>query len=276
MKPSDVPTTGVLWAPTGSAALTPLSDPTPPPGDHARRYPPITIKIASTRAEREGAFRLVYQRYLAAGLCPPNPWGMRVTPYHLLPTTTVFVAIYQGEVIFTMSLIGDGEQGVPMESTFPDEIRSLRERGIMFGEVSCLADRRRSMARFLSLFTRVSRTVLQFARAQGIEPLVIAVHPKHGPFYERIFGFEQMGGTRLHGSVMNKPAVAYSLDHSRFNAERHAQYFGVPIPPEELQPQPLSEEELIDFRRAAVPLGASELLSGGYELSQESDAASPQ
>jgi hypothetical protein len=188
----------------------------------------------------------------------------------------VFVAIYQGEVIFTHSLIQDGELGVPMEYAFPDEIRGLRERGIRFGEVSCMADRRRNIARFLPLFVRVTRLMFQFARYHGNERIVIAVHPKHGRFYERFFGFRQMGEERPYQTVQNNPAVAYSLEWCWLPPLRHDQFFGVPIPPEELQPQPLSEEELAAFRRAAIPLGASELLSDGYEISPQECESGPE
>jgi len=62
MNVPEVPLSGVLRNPTERGAVTTHSDPTARPDDHGRRYPPITITVASTRAEREGAFRLVYQR----------------------------------------------------------------------------------------------------------------------------------------------------------------------------------------------------------------------
>src|SRR5438552_1361440 len=68
----------------------------------------VAYKVASTRQEREAAFRLVYEAYTGVGLMEPNAYGMRVTPYHLLPTSEVFVAILDGKVICTLSLIGDG------------------------------------------------------------------------------------------------------------------------------------------------------------------------
>ena len=221
-----------------------------PGGDQAdiRRFP-IAIKVASTRDERAAAFRLVYRRYLESGLCAPNPSEMRVTPYQLLPTTTIFVAVYQGEVIFTLSLVGDGELGVPMESIFPDEVRGLRAHGVTFGEVSCLADRRRELSRFLPLFVRVCRLTFQFARRHGSRRLLIAVHPKHGRFYERFFGFRPLGGTREYQSVLNKPAAAYSLDFSWFTKDLYDQYFGEEIPPEELEPHPMAEGERAHFSR---------------------------
>jgi hypothetical protein len=229
-------------------AITGVSN-APDPDREDWPYPPITIAIASTRAEREGAFRLVYRRYLDAGLCHPNPHGMRVTPYQLLPTTAIFVARYQGEVIFTQSLVGDGAAGVPMEEIFPDEVRGLRAQGITFAEVSCLADRRRDLARFLPLLVRVCRVMFQFARRQGYRRLVIAVHPKHGRFYERYFGFRPLGDTREYGSVLNKPAAAYSLDFDWLSGERREQFFGKGVPPEDLQPRPMSAEEVEEFGR---------------------------
>jgi hypothetical protein len=232
-----------------------------------QKYPPITVKVATTRAELEGAFRLVYRRYLGSGLCSTNPHEMRVTPYHLLPTTAVFVAVYQGEVIFTMSLIADGGRGVPMESVFPAEVGELRAKGVRFGEVSCMADRRRDMTRFLPLFVRVTRHMFQFARHHGVERLVVAVHPKHARFYERFFGFRQLSqGVRRYQSVENKPAVACSLDWGWMTAERHAQFFGEPIPAGDLQPRSMTADELAYFGQAALRLGNAELLSGGYEI----------
>lgn len=231
-----------------------------------RKYPPITVKVASTRAELEGAFRLVYRRYLSSGLCSTNPHEMRVTPYHLLDTTAVFVAVYQGEVIFTMSLIADGELGIPMESVFPDEIDGLRRQGVRFAEVSCMADRRKDMTRFLPLFVRVTRHVCQFARHHGVGQLVLAVHPKHARFYERFLGFRQFSGVREYQSVENKPAVACALDWGWMSAERDAQYFAEPIPVEELRPWAMTADDRTHFGQAALRLGNTELLSGGYDL----------
>ena len=62
-------------------------------------------KIAANLEERRSAFRLVYESYLRSGLGEPNPYGLRVTPYHLLPTTEVLIAVLRGETFFTMSLV---------------------------------------------------------------------------------------------------------------------------------------------------------------------------
>ena len=55
----------------------------------------VVYRIAGERAEREAAFRLVYNSYLHAGLGEANRNAMRVTPYHLLESTQVFIAVHR-------------------------------------------------------------------------------------------------------------------------------------------------------------------------------------
>ena len=49
----------------------------------------IECRKVSSQKELLSAFRLVYEQYLRLGLMKPNLHRMRVTPYHLLPTTEV-------------------------------------------------------------------------------------------------------------------------------------------------------------------------------------------
>ena len=80
-------------------------------------------KLVTTR---RAAFELVYRAYLRAGLCGENELGMRWTEYQLLPTSDIFIGVLNGEVISTLSLIRDGERGLPMEEIFGDEIARRR------------------------------------------------------------------------------------------------------------------------------------------------------
>ncbi len=204
------------------------------------------FKVASTPEERRDAFRLVYDSYLRAGLARENEHRVRVTPYHLLPTTHVFVARYQGEVISTLSLVGDNELGLPMESIYRAEIGRRRALGLSVCEVSCLADRRSSSRDFLTVFCSLSRVMAQFARRQGYDQLLVVCHPKHSAFYIRYLGFEVMGRLTECPHVLNKPAVALCLDFDRVDREPPACYkrfFGEWLPAEQLRPQRMGPGE---------------------------------
>lgn len=225
----------------------------------------LVVKVADDRREREAAFRLVYSAYLRAGLIEPNPWQMRVTPYHLAPETTVFVASQDGQVLCTVTLVPDGEMGVPMESIFPGEIEALRSRGVTFGEVSCLADRRRDFSRTLPVFLRVNRWMAQYARFHGLDRLVIAVHPRHARFYKRFMGFKEMTTEeRYYPAVKNNPAIACNLEFAEVDRNKPIcweQIFSTPIPPTELRRRPMSLADLEYFAAASeyssafIPIG---------------------
>ncbi len=225
----------------------------------------LSFTIADNRVERSDAFRLVYESYLDKGLIEENPFGMRVTPYHLLPSTNVFVARLNGTVICTVSLIGDGQLGLPMDTIYAEEVNASRDKGQYVGEISCLAVKDISFKCFLPVFLKLTRLMTQFARSIGMNQFLIAVHPKHARFYKRYMGFEQIGEFKEYPSVCNAPAVAYSLDFARIDRDRppcYDEYFSQPIPLDQLRTQEMSFEEIeffgrvTDQSRDCVPLSA--------------------
>ena len=205
----------------------------------------IAVRVASRPEEIKEASKLVYRAYLRCGLIEPNPFAMRVTPYHLLPTTEVFVAVLRGEVICTVSLVRSGELGLPMESIYGKEVAWRREHGISVAEASCLADRRRSLVRSFPLVARLMSFTIQCASHRGIDQLLIAVHPKHGRFYQRFLGFQQVAEEKTYEAVRGKPAVAMALDISRLSVDHpkaHKRVFGVSFSEEDLEYRPISDE----------------------------------
>ncbi len=204
-------------------------------------------RIGRDKADRIAAFRLVYDNYLAKGLIEPNPYHLRVTEHHLLPTTTIFNAIRGGRVVCTVTLIGDGRLGLPMECIYPTEIDAARERGLYVGEVSALTATDVEFRTFVPIFVEITRLMAQFARANGMDQFLIAVHPKHARFYQRFMGFEQIGGLKEYPTVQNAPAVACCLDFARIDRERPACYdsfFSVPLPQSELESVPITDGEI--------------------------------
>ena len=217
-----------------------------------RQMAPIEFKVADTPTERRDAFRLVYDQYLKTGLSRPNLHRVRVTPYHLLPTTHVFVAYYRSEIIATMTLVGDGRLGLPMESIYGDEVQRRREQGLQISEVSCLADRRTNHRDFLTVFCGLSRVMAQFARRQGYDQLLVVCHPKHSAFYRRYLGFDMIGSVAECPHVQNKPAVPLCLDFDFVDHHPPACYtrfFGEWLPDEQLQPSRLGPIEKSVLRR---------------------------
>lgn len=212
------------------------------------------VRIARCDREVIQALELVYKTYLRSGFIGANSYRLRVTPYHLLPSTHVLVSFLEGEAISTTTLIGDGDLGLPMEDLYGDEVGERRQMGLRLAEVSCLADRRSDFERSFSMLVQLMSLTAQTAVYQEIDQLLVAVHPRHGAFYQRFFGFEVIGGLKSYEAVNNKPAVALALDLHRI-AEScprgHKRLFGKPLPVEELRPRRLSDD-LLSYLAEAV------------------------
>ena len=216
----------------------------------------LQYRIAASHEDRAAAFRLAYSSYLRAGLTEPNWHGMRVTPYHLLPTTEVFVAVCDGEIISTVSLMLDGELGLPMESVYEQEIARRRRQGLRMGELSCLADRRGDPKRCFSVYVRLCRLAVQYARHRGLHELVVAVHPRHLRFYQRFMAFTPIGDKKAYPSARNHPAVALCLNFEQIDRERPRNwemFFGQRIPPAQLKPRPITTQQCDYFRSMLDP-----------------------
>ena len=223
---------------------------------------PVKWSLARTRSDLIAAFRLLYKSYVTAGLTAENCHETRVTPFHLLSSTEVFVAKLESEVISTVTMVADDELGLPMDEMYGNEIAALRKSGLYLAEMGCLASLRESPVRLTDIFQDLSRFVAQTARSRGMDALVVATHPRHAKFYVRSCGFEIVGGVKGCPYARGNPAVALLLDFERIrDTPFHHRLFGEQISSRILQPTPWDAE-------------ARDLLRRLYDRHQPSDAGS--
>lgn len=227
--------------------------------------PPPThlIQLASQDEELFAAFSLVYRTYLRTGLVHPNPFHMRVTPFHLLPSTDVIVAKSpeRSNVVCTLSLVADGKLGLPIESVFAGEVEERRRQGVRLAEVTSLAEQRDADEAEPSPLLKVMGFMAQRAKRRGIDELLITVHPHHVKFYQRFIGFELLGEERPYGSVLDKPAVALSLDLNLLhinNPRAYERFFGKPFSAAALSDQKLQRGVRAKMRRIVAACSAAQ------------------
>ena len=214
----------------------------------------------------------MYRSYLETGLGVPNAFKLRVTPFQLLETSQIFVATERhtaqlfprlsvlssigraremdtvdDAVNMTVTLVGQGRLGLPMESMFGEEVHELRRQGRQLAEVTCLADSIRDPRRSLQTFTELTRAMAQSARYQGVQNLLINVHPRHARFYIRYFGFRPLSDRVANcPHVKDLPAVGLNLDFELYDLEKPRswhQIFGCWLPRESLRPCPIPAGE---------------------------------
>ena len=224
----------------------------------------LVMKVVDRHSERAQAFQLAHEVYCRAGLTDDNRVGKRVMRHHLLDTTDVLIAKLNGQVNFTVTLVGDGDFGLPMESLFADEVENMRSQGIRMAEVSCLAssiDPDNKRLRFETLVSMIS-LLIQTARRRGIDRLMLAVHPKHAKVYERLFGCERCSDVKEYAAVLGNPAVLCIHDFAELDAKRYPLYdqvYGPTYAPWQIDGSLMTEGEKIYFEQY-LPAGEYEVV----------------
>ncbi len=182
----------------------------------------LRYSIVRSKEELEGSRRLVLEEYIRSGYVSGQDIasGLKMGDYLGLPDTTTFILQYQDCVIGTVSLVEDGEKGVPMDDLYTKEINILRHRGSKIAEVSQFAIRKDAHIEYSSpdkkrpasyLSVPLLKLTVHYALRQGVDTFCIAVNPKHVMFY-KFLGFEQFGEEKSYVSVNGAPAVALVLD----------------------------------------------------------------
>lgn len=156
----------------------------------------LEVRIARTKDELENAFRLLHDAYVKAELMRPDPSGLRVTKYHALPTTTTIIALWNGEVVGTMSLIRRGAFGLPMESIF--DLTSYIKTGANILEASALAVRPDFSGRRSEILFPMCRYLHDYSvKYFGTDYIGIAVNPTWMTFYKGILLFNELKQRRV-------------------------------------------------------------------------------
>lgn len=191
--------------------------------------PRLTLSIARSADELRGCFALLHDAYVASGFMAPHPSGLRVTPYHALPTTTTLMAHYDGEVAGTLSIIREGVFGFPLQSVF--DLHAVRARSGRIAEISALAVHPRFRNTGGTILFPLMKFMYEYCTAYfDTRHLVIAVHPHRIELYESLLFFE-----RLQQNVVDNydfangaPAIGATLDLQAAPDRFRAAYGGRP------------------------------------------------
>ncbi len=180
-------------------------------------------------------FRLLHDVYVQAGYSEPSETALRITPYHSLPDSKVFLGCLENcdamrTPLYTISLFPDSSEGLPMDSAFKSELDILRSKGRKIAEVGCLASNPSFRRGDQNIPMLGNRVVHHYAEHYlDIDDLVITVHPKYLPVYEDILLFEKIGKIDDYNYVNGNPAVAMRIDLNTAEKEYKKAYAHAPI-----------------------------------------------
>jgi hypothetical protein len=176
-------------------------------------HAPIRVQIAESRSEYSAAFELVYRLYLAKGYTRPHPGGVVYHRAFGLSSTRTLVAVNsEGRVVGTLSVVGDSPAGLLLESTYPEEVRSLRGEGRFLAEIAALGVNPDAGGRPREVFFSLTEFMIHYAYWRRFDDLVMAIHPRHYRMYWQCFRAAPMGPCREYEQVCRNPAIACRID----------------------------------------------------------------
>ncbi len=222
----------------------------------------VVVQIAQEREKFRQAFELLYRAYRARGYVGPHPHGIVYRLSYGLPTSRTMVALVPDEagrssVVGTLTIVGDGSLGLPMEGDYKREVQQLREHGRRVAEVSGLAIAHEHRSPLLQTFYCLTRFLVQYACDRGVQDLLITVHPRHAAFYREWFCFEPYGPCRPCAAAAGNPGVLCRLDLDRLaeagDRRVYASYFYPQVPHDRLR-QPGMRREDHDYFRCLAGL----------------------
>ncbi|KFB66997.1 N-acetyltransferase [Candidatus Accumulibacter vicinus] len=166
----------------------------PPPSDRAAAYPTPraddAIRPAHTPYEQEMASMLVRRMYAGRGYQTEA-----AAPAADDPNRLTLAAWHGDEVVATLTVGRDSPAGLLADALYSPELGRLRRPGRRVCEVSRLA----VAPEFSSPDLLIA--LLQSAHRHGQQrfaasDVVIEVNPRHARYYQRVLGFQQLGGLR--------------------------------------------------------------------------------
>jgi len=182
----------------------------------------IDYRVARTRKEIEDAYRLVYEEYLKREYVEKSASQMRYSLFNADPQTTTFIAVSDGEVLATATIIIDSPLGLPMDSIYRKEVDLLFRQGKKsICEVSMLASKTELFNGGTSMMLNAKKLFFVFFLFKAIYDYVrlvlqldymcITLNPKHSLTYDFLL-FKDFGGLKNYDGVQGAPALAKALD----------------------------------------------------------------
>ena len=175
----------------------------------------LHFSVASGLGEVIEAWGLVYRSYIQSTLIEPNPFEIHTVRKAVSPRTAVILARLGQLPIATLSAIGDGPGGLPLDSVYGSELDELRSSGRRLLEISLFADRRTELRRSFAVVLELMRYAWYYWVQRGDTDAVVGVHPRHARFYCSYFPFELAGEERTYPTVQNNPVVLLRVDSKR-------------------------------------------------------------
>ena len=175
----------------------------------------LEIGLAQNATQIMESARLLHNSYLRRKIIQGSPGSMRLSLYTVLPSTALIIAKTGPLVVGTIQLHQRTETNLPIEETF-DLTPIDNGRIVEAGSLALHDLRSKNLA---EVYFPLIGYVLQLCRRIiKADKLVIAVQPGTALFYESLFGFKPVPGTKpkKHRYAASADAIPMWIDLHEF------------------------------------------------------------
>lgn len=181
----------------------------------------IILKQAETEEEITQALQLVYESYTELNYIDPNAVRLRLTKFHLLPTTVILIVVKNKEVIGTMSIIRDSTFKLPSDQTW--DLSSLRKNGAQIAEISSLTISKKTDRR-VSLLLPLCKLMYEYCKnILKVDGIVVSTVIEVECFYTDVLLFRRisLGNGEKNWTVKGTPSTCCFLSFRGTEAEEN-------------------------------------------------------
>ncbi|APB32736.1 hypothetical protein GlitD10_0425 [Gloeomargarita lithophora Alchichica-D10] len=170
------------------------------------------VRPVKDESEMEAVYRITHDAFVAGGYCDPQPNGLLIYNAHLdaIPETTVLVAVYEEEIIGTISWTLDSPHGLHVDDDFQAECDLIRLEGKRLAGSWRIATQKRYQNQrplVLSLIQGVVDDYLDY----GIDTSVFIFDPSHERVYQKLLGMRTVARRDAY-TLTNTPVVLMRVE----------------------------------------------------------------
>ena len=165
----------------------------------------VRFKLAETKEELCQAFKLLHDAYVTFNYMDAHASGMRLTKYHMLPSASTLIAVKDGEVVATISLIRSSAFGLPCELAY--DLQDIKKGHGRVAEISGLAIHPRYRHKNAYLLLPLVKFMVEYCRRYfGVDYLALVVQPIWFEIYSAVWFFTPFAQNQIsHNYVKGAP-----------------------------------------------------------------------
>lgn len=187
------------------------------------RPPGIRFEIAQTARQVETAWGMVYEAYRDVGFVTANMFGLHASCEMIGSQTAVIIGRIGDVPVNTITAVGDGPEGLPLDAVYNDELEKLRRQGRRMVEIGMFADRRPDSENSFHALLELMRYSYWFGAAIDTTDYICGIPPHSTRLYQAAFGFKLVGEERSYACVDGNP-VQLMRANVEYVREHHARH----------------------------------------------------